>query len=56
MGQNGTLVPNSCAMAKAKAVFPVPGGPARRTALPAIFLDFMRSTTTPAACLERKID
>ena len=29
--------------------FPVPGGPARRIALPAIFLDLISSTTTPAA-------
>lgn len=28
---------------------PVPGGPARRIALPAIFLDLISSTTTPAA-------
>ena len=28
---------------------PVPGGPARRIALPAIFLDLINSTTTPAA-------
>ena len=29
--------------------FPVPGGPANRTALPAIFLDLIISTTMPAA-------
>ena len=29
--------------------FPVPGGPAKRIALPAIFLDLISSTTTPAA-------
>lgn len=28
---------------------PVPGGPANKTALPAIFLDRIISTTTPAA-------
>ena len=49
IGQNGTLGPNSCAIARAIAVLPVPGGPARRSALPAIFLDLMRSTATPAA-------
>jgi len=51
IGQNGTLGPNYWAMARAMAVFPVPGGPARSKALPAIFLDLMRSTTTPAASL-----
>ena len=29
--------------------FPVPGGPASNIALPAIFLDLINSTTTPAA-------
>ena len=53
MGQKGTLGPNYWATARAMAVFPVPGGPARRRALPAIFLDLMRSTTTPAAYLAR---
>jgi len=53
MGQNGTFGPSSCAMAKAMAVLPVPGGPARRRALPAIFFDLMRSTATPAAYLAR---
>ena len=51
IGQNGTFGPNSWAIANAIAVFPVPGGPARSRALPAIFLDLMRSTTTPAAYL-----
>lgn len=49
MGQKGTLGPSSWAMAKAIAVLPVPGGPARRIARPAIFLALMRSTATPAA-------
>lgn len=31
------------------AVLPVPGGPANSSALPAIFLDLIKSTTTPAA-------
>lgn len=35
------------------AVFPVPGGPASSKALPAIFLDLMRSTATPAAYLAK---
>ena len=52
MGQNGTLGPNYCAMAKAMAVFPVPGGPANKIALPAIFLDRIRSTITPAAYIK----
>ena len=51
--QNGTLGPSYWAMAKAIAVLPVPGGPARRRARPAIFLDLMRSTATPAAYLAR---
>ena len=51
IGQNGTFGPNYWATASAIAVFPVPGGPARSKALPAIFLDLMRSTTTPAAYL-----
>jgi hypothetical protein len=33
------------------AVFPVPGGPANNNALPAIFLDLIKSTATPAAYL-----
>jgi hypothetical protein len=36
-------------MAKAMAVLPVPGGPANNNALPAIFFDLIKSTTTPAA-------
>lgn len=51
MGQKGTFGPSSCAIARAIAVLPVPGGPASNKALPAIFLDLMRSTTTPAASL-----
>ena len=35
------------------AVFPVPGGPAKSKALPAIFLDLIKSTATPAAYLAR---
>jgi hypothetical protein len=49
IGQKGTLGPNYCATARAIAVLPVPGGPAKSNARPAIFFDFMRSTTTPAA-------
>ena len=49
IGQKGTLGPSYWAIAKAIAVFPVPGGPAKRRALPAIFFDLMRSTATPAA-------
>lgn len=44
-----TLFPSSCAIAKAMAVFPVPGGPANNKALPAIFLDLIKSKTIPAA-------
>ncbi len=51
IGQKGTLGPSSCAMANAMAVFPVPGGPAKRRALPAIFLALIKSTATPAAYL-----
>ena len=36
-------------MAMARAVFPVPGGPARRRARPAIFFKLIISTTIPAA-------
>lgn len=53
IGQKGTLGPSSWAMARAIAVLPVPGGPANRRALPAIFFDLMRSTATPAAYLAR---
>lgn len=49
IGQKGTLGPSYCAMAKAMAVFPVPGGPAKRSARPAIFFARIRSTATPAA-------
>ena len=38
-------------MAKAKAVLPVPGGPANSKAFPAIFFDLISSTTIPPACL-----
>jgi len=44
-----TLLPNSWAIARAMAVFPVPGGPASRHARPAIFLLLIMSTTIPAA-------
>lgn len=46
-----TLVPSSCAIPRAKAVFPVPGAPASSSALPAIFFCRMRSTTSPHASL-----
>jgi hypothetical protein len=45
------LGPNSYEIAKAKAVFPVPGAPAIKTALPAIFFYLIISTTTPHASL-----
>lgn len=51
MGQNGTFVPSSCDIANAKAVLPVPGPPASKTARPAIFFALIRSTTTPQACM-----
>jgi len=38
-------------MANDKAVFPVPGAPAIKTALPAIFFYLIISTTTPQASL-----
>lgn len=50
-----TLFPRSWAMAMASAVFPVPGGPANRTARPAILLDLIKSTTKPAAYEIRQI-
>lgn len=53
IGQKGTFGPNYWAIAKAMAVFPVPGGPASNRALPAIFLALMRSTATPAASLAK---
>jgi hypothetical protein len=37
------------------AVFPVPGGPARRHARPAIFLLLIMSTTIPAAYIWRSL-
>ena len=49
MGQKGTFGPSSCESASAMAVLPVPGGPAKRSARPAIFFILIRSTTTPAA-------
>ena len=49
IGQNGTLGPSYCATAKAIAVLPVPGGPAKSKARPAIFFALIRSTATPAA-------
>lgn len=49
MGQKGTLVPSSCDTASARAVFPVPGAPTSKRALPENFRDLMRSTTTPHA-------
>jgi len=51
IGQKGTFGPSSWAIARAIAVLPVPGGPAKRRALPAIFLDLIRSTAIPAAYL-----
>ena len=51
IGQNGTLGPNYWAIAKAIAVLPVPGGPASSKARPAIFLALIKSTATPAACI-----
>lgn len=53
IGQNGTFGPSSWAMANAMAVFPVPGGPAKSKARPAIFFDLIKSTATPAAYLAR---
>lgn len=44
-----TLFPSSCAIARAMAVLPVPGGPASSRARPAIFLLLIISTTIPAA-------
>jgi hypothetical protein len=37
-----------------KFTFPVPGGPANRTARPAIFLALINSTITPAAFIKNK--
>lgn len=36
--------------------FPVPGGPAKRIARPAIFLDLISSTTTPQAFIKYEIN
>lgn len=44
-----TLLPRSWAMPSARAVFPVPGAPASRSARPAIFFCRIISTTRPAA-------
>lgn len=49
IGQNGTLGPSYWASANAMAVLPVPGGPAKSNARPAIFLALIKSTATPAA-------
>ena len=49
MGQNGTLLPNSCAIPSASAVLPVPGAPVIKRARPAIFFSRIMSTTTPHA-------
>ena len=49
MGQKGTLGPSSWLIAKAIAVLPVPGAPANKIALPAIFFYFIMSTATKAA-------
>lgn len=46
-----TFDPSSCEIASAIAVFPVPGAPAKRSALPAIFFCLINSTTIPAASL-----
>ena len=43
-----------CMIFTKNGTLPVPGGPAKRIALPAIFLDLISSTTTPAACDENK--
>lgn len=44
-----TFGPSSCETPSANAVLPVPGAPANSSALPAIFLPFINSTTIPAA-------
>ena len=51
IGQKGTWGPRSYDIASAIAVLPVPGAPAKRSALPAIFLFLIISTTIPAASL-----
>mmetsp|Transcript_11286 Transcript_11286/g.16685 ORF Transcript_11286/g.16685 Transcript_11286/m.16685 type:complete len:200 (+) Transcript_11286:6933-7532(+) len=48
---NGVSFPNSCAIAIAIAVFPVPGSPAIKIALPAICPCFIISSINPAAFL-----
>ena len=47
----GVSEPSSCAKASARAVFPVPGLPAIRIALPAIFSCFIIRRITPKAFL-----
>ena len=47
--QKGTFGPSSWETPRAIAVFPVPGGPAKSKAFPAIFFDFINSTTIPQA-------
>jgi len=49
MGQKGTLDPSSCDTASANAVFPVPGAPTSKSALPENLRDLMSSTMTPDA-------
>ena len=49
IGQNGTLLPSSCAMPSARAVLPVPGAPVSSSARPAILRCFIMSTTMPHA-------
>lgn len=49
-----TVVYIKCMIFTKNGTLPVPGGPAKRIALPAIFLDLISSTTTPAAYNENK--
>lgn len=49
MGQNGTFCPSSWAIASARAVFPVPGAPARRRARPEKRRDLISWRTRPQA-------
>lgn len=49
IGQNGTFWPNSCAIANAKAVLPVPGAPANKSARPLNLLDWIKDKTNPQA-------
>jgi hypothetical protein len=51
IGQNGTFGPSSYEIAKAMAVLPVPGGPAKSRALPAIFFYLIISTMIPQPSL-----